>query len=587
MRDTLTRRMNSAFAAAAVLSVLAPAWGATLTWNTGAGTWDTVTTNKPWSPGPTYFTAGDGVTFDSTLGSGGAIAIPSSVAPGSTTVTGALDYTFSGAGGITSGALTKSGSGVLTLSNAANSFSGVTLSGGELRYTTNGNRLGVGTINVTNSATLSVSGGGMGMSLPMTIASGAVLTLNAHTANAYAQYSGQITGGGQLRLISTGSAYNPTYVQNAANSFTGNITVEEPAIFTTNGAFGGPNKTIYLNSGWMQWVDTITADRTLVLGGASQQLRCTSDTLPWNGLITGGGFTFQGSGIALGNPNNTFVGTIGLYAGGTLANPSTLSVSAPGNINGNAISCVNPYNRLRITGTPNGNWTGNFSWGTYATFIDVVAPAAVVNWTGTLNGSGTLNKTGAGAFVVNDMAATGDVDIQGGTLRFNDTTTAGLGSYTVESGATLAGTGQMVLTTGKTVSVLNGGALAPGNSIGTLGVTGPVTFASGSFFDVQFGSAAGQFDLLSVTGNLSLNGATLRLYDTGTLTVTGLTYPIATYSGTLSGTPFGAIIGPQNFLYTLDYGIAQPGKILLTVIPEPASLSLLALAGMLALRRRR
>ncbi|OPZ30040.1 MAG: hypothetical protein BWZ02_00871 [Lentisphaerae bacterium ADurb.BinA184] len=444
--------------------------------------------------------------------------------------------------------------------------------------------------------------GQMGVSRPIDIAAGKTLTMKTTEGN-YAQYTGVISGDGALAF--SDYSVNPCYIQNLSNTFTGDITINAGSggvIFSNNGAFGATGKTIYLKGGWLQWQADVAADRTLVIGGASQQLRDTG--LAWHGLIQGGGFTFQGSHIVLTNPGNTFSGTIGMYAGGSLLNPSTLTVSHPGNINGNSISFVNPYNRLQVAGTPAGGWTGNISWGSYATFIDVVESAAVVNWTGQLSGSGVLTKTGPGAFVVNNTTATGDFDIQGGTILFNDTSTTGIGSHTVQNTAALGGNGTLSLGAGKGISVQNGGTLkgtvtvtggtgvsvadggivAPGESAGTLTLSSLV-LNNGSILNFELDAPnveGGDNDVIQVNGDLTLDGV---LYVTFTDTpITLQPYRLFSYEGVLTNhlLTVGTVLPKDGYI---DTSIA--GQVNLILIPEPATAAVLGLAGLALLRRRR
>ena len=65
-------------------------------------------------------------------------------------------------------------------------------------------------------------------------------------------------------------------------------------------------------------------------------------------------------------------------------------------------------------------------------------------------------------------------------------------------------------------AVVNGGTIAAGNSIGTLSITGPLTFDAGSTLEVEV-DPAGQADLVDVTGTATINGGTVSvLAGTGT-----------------------------------------------------------------------
>ena len=108
----------------------------------------------------------------------------------------------------------------------------------------------------------------------------------------------------------------------------------------------------------------------------------------------------------------------------------------------------------------------------------------------------------------------------------------GSGPVTVDSGATLGGGGTIVMAGGNTLT--NNGTIGPGEGIGTLTVTGDVTFASGSQLSVEVSGA--NADNLTVTGNLTISGAT-----TPKVLITELSVPkashyiIVSYTGALTG----------------------------------------------------
>ena len=83
------------------------------------------------------------------------------------------------------------------------------------------------------------------------------------------------------------------------------------------------------------------------------------------------------------------------------------------------------------------------------------------------------------------------------------------GLVTVNAGGTLGGTGTI-----DNVFV-NGGVLAPGNSIGTLNVAGSLTFSAASSYMVEISGASS--DLTRVTGVATLGGATVVVVPTGTV----------------------------------------------------------------------
>jgi outer membrane autotransporter protein len=133
----------------------------------------------------------------------------------------------------------------------------------------------------------------------------------------------------------------------------------------------------------------------------------------------------------------------------------------------------------------------------------------------------------------------------------------------VDKGATLGGNG----TLDGNLNVANGGHVAPGASgIGTLTVDGNATFAANSVLDYQFGAPGanihtlGSGDAIDVGGNLTLDGVTLNVTNTGSMGP-GL-YNIFTYGGTLTESNGGLTIGSgapanQNLQIQSDTGAKQ------------------------------
>lgn len=128
---------------------------------------------------------------------------------------------------------------------------------------------------------------------------------------------------------------------------------------------------------------------------------------------------------------------------------------------------------------------------------------------------------------------------EGGTLVANDTLNS---SVNIGDRATLKGSG----TVGE-ATIDTGGILAPGNSIGTINVTGDVTFEVGSFYDVEV-NAAGASDLTIATGQGIINGGTVRILpEPGTYDpVTN--YTILTAAGGIIGDFDASTISSSFFL---------------------------------------
>jgi outer membrane autotransporter protein len=115
------------------------------------------------------------------------------------------------------------------------------------------------------------------------------------------------------------------------------------------------------------------------------------------------------------------------------------------------------------------------------------------------------------------------------------------GNVQVNSNTKLGGSGTVGSVT------INGGTLAPGNSIGTLNVAGNVDFSAGGVYEVEV-DAAGNSDRIVATGTATLtNGSVQVLPAAGNYNLT-TDYTILTAAGGLGGTKFGSVDSTLAFL---------------------------------------
>lgn len=138
-------------------------------------------------------------------------------------------------------------------------------------------------------------------------------------------------------------------------------------------------------------------------------------------------------------------------------------------------------------------------------------------------GSGALNLTGTSGFSGNTL-------VEAGRLAVNGALASSI--ITVRSGATLGGTGQV-----GGIVAQSGAIIAPGNSIGTLNVTGDYVAAAGSIYQVEL-DGTGAADRIVATGSATIApGATLQLIKVGPAPfVAGTRYTFLTAAGGVSGT---------------------------------------------------
>jgi outer membrane autotransporter protein len=254
-----------------------------------------------------------------------------------------------------------------------------------------------------------------------------------------------------------------------------------------------------------------------VTGGAASRLNVTGGTL--SGNVTGVGlfnvnrpdnFTFggvfSGSGAFQKDGAGTTIFTgANTYTGGTTINAGTLQLGnggTTGSIVGNVLD----------------NGTLAFNRSDTSTFGGVIS------------GTGAVQQSGTGTTVFNTIHTyTGATTVNAGTLIVNGSIVSSSG-VTVNPGGTIGGTGTLPKT------AINGGALSPGNSIGTITVTGSLSFVGPGNYIVEVSpSAADKTNVTGAPGTAALAG-TLSAIGTGGMYTVGTKYTVLNATGGVSGT---------------------------------------------------
>ena len=484
------------------LSVAVAGLPENITWTGQSNSvWDLQgTANFDNGSGADIFSSGDTVTFDNS-GQQLNVSLAGSLNPAVTVVNASVDYEFSGEGALTSGSLTKNGTGTLELANSGNSYTGPTqVNAGTLIFSGDTSAM-VSTITVANGATLVMdSSPAGGNSSSFVINPGGTLQVGQATSEAdvFPNSPVSVINNGEIRVFDFESVTNISGTGDviavaelgllANNSFTGQTIVQSGGSIqpTDNTAFGSTaGNTVVEAGGFIVARDDDFGPASLVLaetfvlagngdgGGALQITSGTSATFQGDWTLSAGG------------------ATIGVTNSSSVVMSGTLSATA-----GLATLDVSAGNTLDLTGS-------------------------------VLLGSAGLLKTSAGPLALSSAVnLSGPIDIQAGSLELSGSGSSLNGAVRVAAGASLQ------LTTSPTwgaTSALTGngtvtgnltmpGLIEPGDSTaGTLLVDGNLTLTSSSNLSIEIGGIApGQFDLFDIDGSAVLDGTlTVELIDLG------------------------------------------------------------------------
>lgn len=214
----------------------------------------------------------------------------------------------------------------------------------------------------------------------------------------------------------------------------------------------------------------------------------------------------------------------------------------------------------------------------------------------------TFQKNGAGELILSGTNSwNGTTLVNAGSLIINGDSSGATGNWTVQSGATLGGSG----TIGGNTTINNGGTLAPGNSTGVLSFDNNLSFNAGSasLFEINGVTRGTDYDGVDIGGDLNYGGSltinfgttfgvgtyTFNLFDFDTAW-TSTTFTTIDFTGNYTGSMSDEGLGNWEFLDgdNTFYFDSSTGNLSLTVIPEPSTAAFLLLAGLglLAARRR-
>ena len=416
------------------------------------------------------------------------------------------------------GGLIKSGEGGLDLTGTVSHSGGTTVNEGELTLSgqntyTGGTTLNGGVLNVSSDGNLGDAAGGLtfnGGTLHTTgdVNSDRDVVLEGDgtfttDTNTTLTNSGDVsgTGGlikngeGGLDLTGTVSHSGGTTVNegeltlSGQNTYTGGTTLNGGVLnVSSDGNLGDATGGLTFNGGTLQASSSMTTGRSMVLDSVGALRSGEGSTLTVNGPISGGGtLVADGQGTLV-------LGAANTHAGGTLISGGTVVLAHAGGLGSGAVA----INDATLRTTVDTQVTQPLLVMGEAT-LDV-ASGTTTQLTGMLDGSrstGCFIKSGAGRL---NMAGTAVLAngtcVNEGTLSANGVL---MSNVQVERDGTVRGTGNIA------GNMRVDGTLAPGNSPGTLAVTGTVTLTDDATLQIDIdgygtGAGAGNYSRLLVSG---------------------------------------------------------------------------------------
>lgn len=479
------------------------------------------------------------------------------------TDTGTLTY-----GGIIAGsnALTKTGTGTLTLTGANTYSAGTTISAGTLQIGSGGtagsvagnitdnaalifNRSddityasaisGTGTVTKSGSNTLTLTSGSNSYTGETTISGGTLKLsgsgvlgslggLDGYTAqitnNGIFQYSSSASQTLTGKITGTGSILKDTNttvleIRNSTNDYSGSTTVNagniqvgsDNSIPSSSAVILGSGGYIQLN-GFNDSIGSLSGSGKVMNYRASNTLTIGNDntTTTFSGVIqnttdgVGGSYPVSLTKIGSGTLNLSGLNT---YSGTTTISAGTLNISGTGSL---------------ASGTYSGSIVDNSNF-TYSSSTDQIL-------SGVISGTGTLTKDTSSSSTLtlsNANSYTGTTSINAGTLAISNGSALGGASSgqgtTVASGATLGISGGISVAEPITIS---GAGVSSGGAIKFTGTTntsntysGAITLAATSTINSVVTS--GQQTISSTINGTSANSEALTVTASGPLTLSG------------------------------------------------------------------
>jgi fibronectin-binding autotransporter adhesin len=310
-----------------------------------------------------------------------------------------------------------------------------------------------------------------------------------------------ISGAGGLRQIGTG-----TTTLTGTNSYSGGTVLEAGTLSVAADAnLGAPEGRLIFLGGSLATSQSFASARGVSLEPAGGSFAPAAGvTLTLDGVISGpGALNMSGAGTLLLNRANT-------YSGPTNVNSGTLSLGPGGSLSPAALmvgtGAVLDISRMAAVSLPVASLAGGGTVALGSRGLTITTGGTVFSGMLVDGGAGgSLTIAGGTTTLTGTSTYTGATTINGGMLVVNGALNGTSG--VVVNGGTLGGNGLL-----PSLTIAAGGSVAPGNSIGTINISGHLTLAAGSITAIEV--EGGASDRINVTGNAALGG-TLRLLPLG------------------------------------------------------------------------
>jgi fibronectin-binding autotransporter adhesin len=464
-------------------------------------------------------------------------------------------------------------------------------------------------------------------------ASGDLIVIQNNTSAGLTIASTIANNGGATGLTKSGSGL---LTLTGTNTFTGGLFLNGGVLNTTSSGIAGIGSVVF-NGGTLQSASAITTAKAVAIGVNGGTVDTTGGNVTVSGNMTNSAINAQGGDFigagAFGGFVNTNVGlvtvtggntlslsgTANAFGGGLLINNGTVQNAATNALgtgyvtfanNGNTASVDLDGHNAQVAGLigsgSNGAVTNSTATASTLTFNGVYSEAyngAIQAGSGAINLAVVLNNPTEAVTFGGANTYTGTTSVTSGQLYVNGSHTGG-GAYTIGGGtlsALLGGTGSI----GSSVTAGTFATIRPGTTatpLGTLSLTGNVQMNDPSTFIATVNSdTVSSSSLLSVTGTVAVGssaGATLSVVDLGAnvsftpnsvYTIISATSAVTnTFANLSNGSTVAANNGSTylvEYNYNSGYNVDLVSQTAPT--PEPGSLSLLGVAAMGFLGRRR